>query len=110
MKNVFAIVTLSSILAACAVAPTQLPLRLEPRAAPAAGTGTPNGQEQDDTAAATDCAEELEAKLLAEVEACLPKVELTSSMLYKLLKAELAVPQGRPVAGAVRDDDVARHS
>ncbi len=94
MKNAFAIVTLSSVLAACAVAPTQQPVASS--AAPVAGADTPLGQEQDstDTAAATQSAEELEAKLRAEVEARLPKVELTPSMLNQLLKAEFAFRKG----------------
>ncbi|NNG23942.1 tetratricopeptide repeat protein [Telluria aromaticivorans] len=93
MKNAFVIVTLSSILAACAVAPTQQPA-VASSAALAAGADIPLGQEQDDTAAATESAEELEAKLRAEVEARLPKVELTSSMLNQLLKAEFAFRKG----------------
>ena len=83
MKNAFVIVTLSSILAAGALASSQ-PAR-------AAGAGAPSGQEQNERAAATP--EELDA-LRAEVEARLPKVELTSSLLNQLLKAEFAFRNG----------------
>ena len=83
MKNAFVIVTLSSILAAGALASSQPAL--------AAGADAPSGQEQNERAAATP--EELDA-LRAEVEARLPKVELTSSLLNQLLRAEFAFRNG----------------
>ena len=88
MKNAFVIVTLSSILAACAVAPNQqaaAPAASTP-AAPAAESDTPLAQETDEEA--------LEEKARLEAEAKLPKVELTSSMLNQLLKAEFAFRKG----------------
>ncbi len=99
MKNAFVIVTLSSILAACAVAPEQQATAAKPASAASdtpllaaeAAAGQDDGQ---DTAAAAPSEEELEAKARAEVEARLPKVELTSSMLNQLLKAEFAFRKG----------------
>ncbi|MGH8854390.1 MAG: tetratricopeptide repeat protein [Telluria sp.] len=90
MKNVFVIVTLSSILAACAVAPTQQPAPVA-AIAPAASEDLPSGQDPEH-AAATD--EDAEAKARAEAEARLPKVELTSGMLNQLLKAEFGFRNG----------------
>ena len=84
MKNAFVIVTLSSILAAGALASSQPAL--------AAGADAPSGQEQNERAAAAT-PEELDA-LRAEVEARLPKVELTSSLLNQLLRAEFAFRNG----------------
>lgn len=84
MKNAFVIVTLSSILAAGALASSQPAL--------AAGADAPSGQEQNERAAAAT-PEELDA-LRAEVEARLPKVELTSSLLNQLLRAEFAFRKG----------------
>jgi len=88
LKNAFVIVTLSSILAACAVAPKQQAAAPEAAtpAAPAAESDTPMTQETDEEA--------LEAKARAEAEAKLPKVELSSSMLNQLLKAEFAFRKG----------------
>ncbi|SFD87978.1 tetratricopeptide repeat protein [Massilia yuzhufengensis] len=87
MKNAFVIVTLSSILAACAVAPQQ-----QPAPATAVAAEAPPGQEQDVATAADE--EEAESKARAEADARLPKVELTSSMLNQLLKAEFAFRKG----------------
>jgi hypothetical protein len=92
LKNAFVIVTLSSILAACAVAPVQQPTPAK-AAATASGDDVLPGQEQDDTAVAA-AEEEAEAKARAEAEARLPKVEMTSSMLNQLLKAEFAFRKG----------------
>ncbi|MFC0251481.1 tetratricopeptide repeat protein [Massilia consociata] len=94
MKNAFVIVTLSSLLAACAVAPQQ-----QPASATASSTSAadePLGQEQEETAEATAAAdeEEAQARARAELEARLPKVALTSSMLNQLLKAEFAFRKG----------------
>lgn len=98
MKNAFVIVTLSSILAACAVAPGQ---QIAQQAAPGAASATSDtpladaeAQSGDADTAQADDEEEAEAKARAEVEARLPKVELTSSMLNQLLKAEFAFRKG----------------
>jgi tetratricopeptide (TPR) repeat protein len=88
LKNAFVIVTLSSILAACAVAP-------QAQAAAAAGTDRPQAQAPGDTLAGeADADADADAKARAEREARLPKVELTSSMLNQLLKAEFAFRKG----------------
>ncbi|MBJ7310292.1 tetratricopeptide repeat protein [Rugamonas sp. CCM 8940] len=79
MKNAFAIVTLSALLSACAVAP-QKPADAPPAVAPA------------------DSAEPAEAGApAAEAPAPepLPGVELTSDLLYKLTKAELEFKRGQ---------------
>ena len=98
MKNAFVIVTLSSILAACAVAPGQ---QTAQQAAPGAASATSDTPLADAEAKASDADtaqadddEEAEAKARAEVEARLPKIELTSSMLNQLLKAEFAFRKG----------------
>ena len=90
MKNAFVIVTLSSILAACAVAPGQH------TAAPAPDTplAAEAQADEDDTAEAAEDEEALAEKARAEAEARLPKVELTSTMLNQLLKAEFAFRKG----------------
>ena len=91
MKNAFVIVTLSSILAACAVAPKQQPAQQ--------GAATATAPADSDTPLAQEAGEEadeeaLEAKARLDAEAKLPKVELTSSMLNQLLKAEFAFRKG----------------
>lgn len=98
MKNAFAIVTLSGLLAACAVAPSQ---QSAPDAADSDRFGQVQAQDDPDTAstAASATAPELDeeeqaAKDKAEREARLPKVELTSTMLHQLLKAEFAFRNG----------------
>ncbi|MES2164589.1 MAG: tetratricopeptide repeat protein [Pseudomonadota bacterium] len=78
MKNAFAIVTLSAVLSACAVAPQK-----EPESA---------------TAAPADAAVESPAPLAAApapAEEALPNVELTSDMLFRITKAELEFKQGQ---------------
>ena len=96
MKNAFAIVTLSSLLTACAFAPQQQ-LATSSNAADSdrfgqvptkdeAGAGAPAEPELDD--------EEQAAKARADEEAKLPKVELTATMLQQLLKAEFAFRNG----------------
>ncbi|WP_409268591.1 tetratricopeptide repeat protein [Massilia sp. BHUDP2] len=98
MKNAFVIVTLSSILAACAVAPGQQTAQQAAPGAASASSDTPladaEAQSGDADTAQADDEEEAEAKARAEVEARLPKVELTSSMLNQLLKAEFAFRKG----------------
>ncbi|MQA23528.1 tetratricopeptide repeat protein [Rugamonas rivuli] len=79
MKNAFAIVTLSALLSACAIAPQkQGESAAEEPAAPAE--------------AAADSAAPPAA---APVEEALPNVDLTSDMLYRITKAELEFKQGR---------------
>ena len=73
MKNAFAIVTLSVLMSACAVAP-----RVPAEAA------APPAPEPEAPAPASAAAEE-----------ALPGVELTSDMLYKLTKAELEFKRGQ---------------
>lgn len=98
MKNAFVIVTLSSLLAACAVAPKQQPAEgpASATAASTADTDTPLAQEAEGeaTEAAEADDEALAEKARREAEAKLPKVELTSSMLNQLLKAEFAFRKG----------------
>ncbi len=91
MKNAFVIVTLSSLLAACAVAPKQQAEEqgASTKAAPAAGTDTPLAQEAEEADE-----EALAEKARIEAEARLPKVELTSGMLNQRLKAEFAFRKG----------------
>jgi tetratricopeptide (TPR) repeat protein len=98
LKNAFVIVTLSSILAACAVVPGQQTAQQAAPGAASATSDTPladaEAQSGDADTAQADDEEEAEAKARAEVEARLPKVELTSSMLNQLLKAEFAFRKG----------------
>jgi len=77
LKNAFAIVTLSALLAACAVAP-QKPA--EPAAAPADAAG--------------ESAEPVAAAAPAPAEEALPNVDLTGDMLFRITKAELEFKQG----------------
>jgi len=95
LKNAFAIVTLSGLLTACAVAPQQQ--------AATSGSEAPNdrfGQVQTREAGAETAPEtepdeeERAAKAKAEEEAKLPKVELSATMLQQLLKAEFAFRNG----------------
>lgn len=93
MKNAFVIVTLSSILAACAVAPQQQTAQGASSDTPLAAAETASGQAAEPDAEAPS-EEELDAKARAEAEARLPKVALTSSLLNQLLKAEFAFRKG----------------
>jgi len=95
LKNAFAIVTLSGLLTACAVAPQQQ--------AATSGSEAPNdrfGQVQTGEAGAVTAPEtepdeeERAAKAKAEEEAKLPRVELSATMLQQLLKAEFAFRNG----------------
>jgi len=90
LKNAFAIVTVSGLLAgllsACAVSPQQQSL--------AAGEQAGSGQQQSAPQEAELDEEELAAKKKAEEEARLPKVELTPVMLEQLMKAEFAFRNG----------------
>lgn len=85
MKNAFAIVTLSSLLTACAVAPQQ-PLA-------AADANAQFGQQQEAAEPVLD-AEELVARQKADEEARLPKVEMTPTMLHQITKAEFDFRNG----------------
>nr|WP_229217811.1 tetratricopeptide repeat protein [Rugamonas apoptosis] len=72
MKNAFAIVTLSVLMSACAVAPRAPQEAAAPEGAASAAAPTP-----------------------APVEDAPPGVELTSDMMYKLTKAELEFKRGQ---------------
>lgn len=93
MKNAFVIVTLSSILAACAVAPQQQTAQGASSDTPLAAAEAASGQAAEPDAEAPS-EEELDAKARADAEARLPKVALTSSLLNQLLKAEFAFRKG----------------
>ncbi|MBC7684126.1 MAG: tetratricopeptide repeat protein [Bdellovibrionales bacterium] len=81
MKNAFIIVTLSGLMAACAVAPSAAPpLAAAPVEPLLLDADAPAGPSADELAAAE--------------EARLPKVQLTSELLYKLMKAELDFKNG----------------
>ncbi|MBD8529738.1 MULTISPECIES: tetratricopeptide repeat protein [unclassified Massilia] len=82
MKNAFVIVTLSGLLSACAVAPP---------AQPVAESAQLSAEAREQAQAKA----ELDAKAEAGAEqARLPKVELTSTLLNQLLKAEFAFRGG----------------
>ncbi len=87
MKNAFVIVTLSGVLAACAVAPQPQPAA---QAAAAAKAADPQAMAE---------AREAEQQAAAEAEkaaqmARLPKVALTPTLLNQLLRAEFAFRKG----------------
>ena len=105
MKNAFAIVTLSALLSACAVAPQK---QNTPEAPPA----------ETPPAASTNAADSLAATLHPQGET-LPPVELTSDLFYKLTKAELDFKRGQwqsayvsmmVLAQQTRDPRLARRS
>lgn len=79
MKNAFAIVTLSALLSACAVAPKQQAPATpdQPLAAAEAAAGNPVPSQDP-----------------AQGEDKLPNVQMTSAMMQQLLKAELAFKNG----------------
>jgi len=82
LKNAFVIVTLSGLLSACAVAPP---------AQPVAESAQLSAEAREQAQAKA----ELDAKAEADAEqARLPKVELTSTLLNQLLKAEFAFRGG----------------
>ncbi|MYN29540.1 tetratricopeptide repeat protein [Duganella levis] len=81
MKNAFAIVTLSALLSACAVAPHQ---QDEPAATP-----------QPAEAAAADAAAPAEAEAPAPAPEALPNNDLTSDLLFRITKAELEFKKGQ---------------
>ena len=87
MKNAFVIVTLSGVLAACAVAPQPQPVA---QTAASAQAADPQFDAEAHAAKAEAAAEaEKEAQL-----ARLPKVELTPTLLNQLLRAEFAFRKG----------------
>jgi len=94
LKNAFVIVTLSGVLAACAVAPqpqSGAPLAAQPAApAEANAQGAPAADAEAEQQAAEAAAEAEKAAQLAR----LPKVELTSTLLNQLLRAEFAFRNG----------------
>lgn len=81
MKNAFAIVTLSALLSACAIAPQ--------KQADSAASPAPAAPSAD--AAAGDAA----PVAAAPVDEKLPDVELTGDLLYRITKAELEFKQGQ---------------
>lgn len=87
MKNAFVIVTLSGVLAACAVAPQPQPVAQTAAAAQAADP------ELDAEAREAKAAADAEAEKAAQM-ARLPKVALTPTLLNQLLRAEFAFRQG----------------
>ncbi|MFC5512922.1 tetratricopeptide repeat protein [Massilia jejuensis] len=86
MKNAFVIVTLSGLLSACAVAPQQQPVAQSAQATAAAQA---EAREEAHAKAERDAQAEAEAE-----KARLPKVELTSTLLHQLLRAEFAFRNG----------------
>ena len=80
MKNAFAIVTLSALLSACAVAPQ--------KQAESAAAAEPAAPADADGAAPVAAAP-------APAEEALPNVDLTSDMLFRITKAELEFKQGQ---------------
>ena len=92
MKNAFVIVTLSSVLAACAVAPQPQSQAVAQSGAPAAAK-TAADAEAEQKAAAEAAEAAAEAEKAAQM-ARLPKVELTSTLLNQLLRAEFAFRNG----------------
>ncbi|AXA93761.1 tetratricopeptide repeat protein [Massilia sp. YMA4] len=105
MKNAFAIVTLSALLSACAVAPQKQ------AAEPAPSATAPDAPAPDTAATAVAAVTKPDEKL--------PAVELTSELFYKLTKAELDFKRGQwqsayvsmmVLAQQTRDPRLARRS
>jgi len=90
LKNAFVIVTLSGLLSACAVAPRQGPVA---ESAQARAAQDPAALEQAKTDAHAKAETDAKAELDAQF-ARLPKVELTSTLLNQLLRAEFAFRNG----------------
>ena len=89
MKNAFVIVTLSGLLTACAVAQVPQPDAVPPvQETPAAVADETDAADVSDDADSDAAAEE------AIAFAKLPKVALTSDLLYKLMKAEFDFREG----------------
>lgn len=105
LKNAFAIVTLSALMSACAVAPGRDATVARPAAA-----GAPAAPEPGEAAAEPEA---------AAPEQALPSLELSSDLLYKLTKAELEFKGGSwqgpfitlmGVAQQTRDPRIARRA
>ncbi|MFT5642799.1 MAG: Flp pilus assembly protein TadD [Janthinobacterium sp.] len=92
MKNVFAIVTLSAVLSACAAAEQVAPTNgaVQAGSASSARDVEQAGQVTSARAAAQAVPGAAEAE-----EGALPNVELSSDLLYKLVRAELEFKTGR---------------
>jgi tetratricopeptide (TPR) repeat protein len=84
LKNAFAIVTLSALLSACAVAPQK-------QAESAATPGQAPAVAPDSAAPAEDGV----AAAPAPAEEALPNTELTGDLLFRITKAELEFKQGK---------------
>jgi tetratricopeptide (TPR) repeat protein len=113
LKNALAIVTLSALLSACAVAP---PKQGSDESTPTTPTPAPPAASQEPAGESSST-----AGLAATVqhEEKLPAVELTSDLLYKLTKAELDFKRGQwqsayvsmmVLAQQTRDPRLARRS
>jgi tetratricopeptide (TPR) repeat protein len=90
LKNAFVIVTLSGLLAACAVAPQQPLVAQSAQLSP-----EQEAESKAEERAETQAKAESDAKAEREAEqARLPKVELTSTLLNQLLRAEFAFRAG----------------
>ncbi len=98
MKNAFAIVTLSGLLSACTVAPQQQTVAPDTAAFAQEQSPPPAGQQpdaKDMSANQRQAAAEVEQQDAERAEReRLPKVEMTSTMLYQLSKAELEFREG----------------
>lgn len=114
MKNAFAIVTLSALLSACAVAPQKQAAAPEPESAL-----SPPDTAATAVAAATKPDGEPDGEPEDKPDGKLPAVELTSDLFYKLTKAELDFKRGQwqgayvsmmMLAQQTRDPRLARRS
>ncbi|MDB5951122.1 MAG: hypothetical protein JWR65_2977 [Massilia sp.] len=101
MKNAFAIVTLAGLLSACTAPLRQAgpvnaaPLpAAAPVAAPAPARVDGDAANATPSAAAADAATAAEAVDVNAIDPRLPKVALTSDLLYKLMKAEIEFRSG----------------
>jgi tetratricopeptide (TPR) repeat protein len=86
LKNAFAIVTLSALLSACAIAPPKPGESAASGPADAASPGAPSADSMPTPALAT---------LPEQATDNLPKVELTADLLYRYTKAEMEFKQGQ---------------
>ena len=89
MKNAFAIVTLSALLSACAIAPPK----------PGESAANAAGKPADAAPSAAPSTDPMPAPALADLPEQatdnLPKVELTADLLYRYTKAEMEFKQGQ---------------
>lgn len=86
MKNAFAIVTLSALMSACAVAPGQKPV--------SDGFNQPLADGRQGAAAPAGGAAQKGAPDAARADETLPNVNMTSAMMYQLMKAEMTFKNG----------------